>query len=78
MSKASKDIMEELHGAVAKDLLNKIATGEAKANDLGVAVRFLKDNGIESIIVEGSPLANLLESLPFDSKDQIDQQSNKH
>jgi hypothetical protein len=77
MSKASKDIMEELHGAVAKDLLGKIATGEAKANDLGVAVRFLKDNGVEAIAVDGSPLANLLESLPFDSKDQIKDRS-KH
>jgi hypothetical protein len=77
MSKASKDIMEELHGAVAKDLLSKIATGEAKANDLGVAVRFLKDNGVEAIAVDGSPLANLLESLPFDSKDQISDKS-KH
>jgi hypothetical protein len=69
MSKASKDIMEELHSAVALDLLGKIKTGEAKANDLGVAVRFLKDNGVESILVEGSPLANLVEGLPFDTKE---------
>jgi len=69
MSKASKDIMEELHLSVAQDLLGKIKSGEAKANDLGVAVRFLKDNGVEAIAVEGSPLANLLDNLPFEAQE---------
>lgn len=62
---ASKDVMEDLHRAVAADLLAKIQTGEASAAELSAAIKFLKDNGIEALPVEGSPLGNLVDSLPF-------------
>jgi hypothetical protein len=57
--------MEALHVAVAQDLLAKIQSGEASAAELSAAIKFLKDNGIEALPTEGSPLGNLVDSLPF-------------
>lgn len=62
---ASKDMLDSLHRAVCEDLMAKIKSGEAKAADLAAAIKFLKDNGIEAIPVEGSPLGNLVDNLPF-------------
>jgi hypothetical protein len=62
---APKDVMEALHVAVASDLLAKIQSGEASAAELSAAIKFLKDNGIEALPAEGSPLGNLVDSLPF-------------
>jgi len=68
------EILLTLHSAVAQTLLEKIKSGEAKSADLGVAVRFLKDNGIEAAPVNDNPLARLLESLPFDEEEELDAQ----
>ena len=68
------EILLTLHSAVAQTLLEKIKSGEAKSADLGVAVRFLKDNGIEAAPVNDNPLARLLDSLPFDEEDELDAQ----
>ena len=62
---ATKDMLDSLHRAVCEDLMAKIKSGEAKAADLAAAIKFLKDNGIEAIPVEGSPLGNLMDNLPF-------------
>ncbi len=62
---ASKDILDSLHDAVAKDLLNKVQSGEASAAELTAAIKFLKDNGIEALPMQGTPLGNLVDSLPF-------------
>jgi len=64
---ASKDIMEALHNSVASGLLERLQTGEATAAEFSAAIKFLKDNGIEALPVEGSPLYNLVDSLPFDA-----------
>ena len=59
--------MQILHDAVTDDLLHRIQNGEASASELSVAVKFLKDNGAShDIITAESPLANLLQALPFD------------
>jgi len=68
------DILLVLHSAVAQTLLDKIKSGEAKSADLGVAVRFLKDNGIEAAPVNDNPLARLLDSLPFDEEEELEAQ----
>lgn len=62
---ATKDMLDSLHRAVCEDLMAKIKSGDAKAADLAAAIKFLKDNGIEAIPVEGSPLGNLVDNLPF-------------
>ena len=56
--------LETLHECLAKELLGKIKSGEAKAGDLNVARQFLKDNGIECIPVENSPMTELMNNLP--------------
>lgn len=68
---ASKEILAMLHDEVAKELVRKVTSGEASASELSVAVKFLKDNGIEAMAVADSPLANLAASLPaFDDVDE--------
>ena len=37
----------------------------AKSADLNVARHFSKDNGIEALAVEGSPLSSLVAALPY-------------
>ncbi len=69
--KAQKDILETLHGAVAKELLDRIRSGEARPADMANAIKFLKDNGIEGLPIEGSPLGNLVDSMPFPTKDAL-------
>jgi len=61
---ATNDILATLHNAVAEDLLGKVLGGEATAQELNAAIKFLKDNGIEALPVENSPLAELASSLP--------------
>jgi len=63
MDKSLK-IMKTLHYELAKDLLDKVRSGEAKAGDLNVARQFLKDNGIECIPVENNPMEDLMHNLP--------------
>ena len=63
MDKSLK-IMKTLHYELAKDLLDKVRSGEAKAGDLNVARQFLKDNGIECIPVENNPMTELMNNLP--------------
>ena len=48
--------LKELHGVLAEQLLKRVKDPEAKASDLNVARQFLKDNGIEAIPVDNSPL----------------------
>ena len=60
----SLELLETLHECLAKELLGKIQSGEAKAGDLNVARQFLKDNGIECIPVENNPMEELMNNLP--------------
>jgi hypothetical protein len=60
-------ILDELHDSVARDLLAKVKSGEATASELSVATKFLKDNGaVHDVVTTESPMANLLEALPFE------------
>jgi len=65
-------VLNELHEAVALELLARIKTGDAKPADLSVAVKFLKDNGIEAIPTDGSALRAILDELPFDEDEEIE------
>lgn len=67
-----KQLMDTLHDAVTKELLVRVQSGEATASELSVAVKFLKDNGASlDIITAESPMANLLQDLPFDIGEQL-------
>jgi len=58
--------LTELHSLLAEKLLEKVQDPECKSADLNVARQFLKDNNIDAVPVQGSPLDKLLEELPFD------------
>lgn len=60
----------ELHEVLARELLNRIKSGEEKASILNVARQFLKDNSIEAIAEEGSAIKELIEELPFQITDE--------
>jgi hypothetical protein len=67
-----KQLMDTLHEEVTKELLLRVRSGEATASELSVAVKFLKDNGASlDVIMADSPMANLLESLPFDASEAM-------
>ena len=57
-------ILEKLHLLLAKELTDKITSGEAKAGDLNVARQLLKDNGIECIPTANNPIEDLMSNLP--------------
>ena len=65
-----RNILDDLHDSVAKDLLNRISSGEASASELSVAVKFLKDNNATlDVITAESPMGNLLDALPFETEE---------
>ena len=70
--------LKELHGVLANELLKRVKDPEAKASDLNVARQFLKDNGIEAIPVDNSPLKSLVDELPFDTEESIVLHGNKN
>ncbi|MDB2520007.1 hypothetical protein N9X54_07345 [Planktomarina temperata] len=57
-------MMASLHKTLAENLPLRIKDPEAKSSDLNVARQFLKDNGIDALPVEGSPLSELVATLP--------------
>ena len=61
---ATEETLSDLHESLAKELLRKIKSGDATTSELSVAVKFLKDNGIEAEFIQDSSIANLLSSLP--------------
>jgi hypothetical protein len=71
MAKATKDLLETLHGAVAKLLLDKVESGEVTASEIAQAVKMLKDNNIDVSPTGEHPLDHLAGSLsdrlPFSS-----------
>ena len=57
--------LSELHDKLTEKLLEKVNDPECKSSDLNVARQFLKDNNVDNIPVEDSPLAELAKKLPF-------------
>ena len=61
---ASEDTLNELHEVVARELKNRILSGEAGASDISNAIKFLKDNGINCPISHNDDLVILSKELP--------------
>ena len=57
--------LSQLHKELAEKLLERVRDPKVKSSDLNVARQFLKDNGIDAIPVDNSPLKKLMEELPF-------------
>ena len=58
--------LKELHAVLAEKLLEKVKSSDATASELNVARQFLRDNGIDAVPTEGSPLKKLIDELPFE------------
>lgn len=60
----TNQVLEDLHSAVARELLQRVKSGDASTADLSAAAKFLKDNGIEAIPTPENPLGDLRDALP--------------
>ena len=60
--------LKELHSVLATELLKRVKDPDCKSSDLNVARQFLRDNNIDAVPVQDSPLQKLMEELPFDEK----------
>lgn len=72
-------LLSELHELLALDLKDRLVNGEegkdgevrkASPATLNVIRQFLRDNSIDGIPIEGSPLGDLIKSLPKDFGDE--------
>ena len=50
-------------------------SGEATAQELAVACKFLKDNGIDSSMTEGAPITQLAIAMPFEDSEEPESQA---
>ena len=64
----SNNKLKELHAILAEKLLDKVKDPDCKASDMNVARQFLKDNGIDAVPVDNSPLQKLIDEMPFNEK----------
>jgi hypothetical protein len=62
--KATEDQFNELHRLVTEEYLRRVKSGEATTQDLKAMCDWLKNNDINGIAVEGSPLDQLASILP--------------
>jgi hypothetical protein len=68
--RADTAILNALHNEVAKALLERIKSGEAKAADIAAAVKFLADNAVKALPDEdatGGLKAEIAKLLPFNN-----------
>ena len=70
MINKEKDL-ENLHSELTQKLLDKIRSPEVTASELNVARQFLKDNGVESIPIDHSPLKSLVDEMPFSDPEEV-------
>lgn len=78
MKKADKEVLGALHEAVARDLLQRVASGEATPAELNAAIKFLQNNNIEADIAESTTLSGLAAALPVFDDDDIDYEDVRH
>ena len=68
--------LKELHGVLAEELLKRVKDPEAKSSDLNVARQFLRDNGIDAVPTNESPLSKLIEEVTFEEKPKTSNKTN--
>jgi hypothetical protein len=78
MIKADTEVLGMLHEAVAKDLLQRVRSGEATPAELNAAIKFLQNNNIEADIAESKTLSGLAMALPVFDDDDIEYTEARH
>lgn len=68
-------VLADLHTKVAQQLIERIESGQASAAELSVAVKFLKDNGIDADKLTNPALGKLADTiqLPFDDEEALNE-----
>ena len=70
--KGNEELLDQLHGLLTEELINKLKSGEATPADYSAVIRFLKDNDVTADINFNKGLQNLQEEvvviseLPFE------------
>lgn len=64
MSRATEDLLGQLHGLIAEGFIEKFKSGEATSADYNAAIKFLKDNGINCVGTENDQMTEVLKNLP--------------
>ncbi|UJX45748.1 hypothetical protein [Xanthobacter sp. YC-JY1] len=65
-TKATLSLLEQLHGLLAQEFIDRIRDGKATSGDLAAAVRLLKDNGVDARASDAGELEDRLAGLlPF-------------
>lgn len=59
MSQDLKAVLDEIHLELARQLLERVKSGEASSSDLNVARQFLKDNHVDSAMAQDPHLMAL-------------------
>ncbi len=62
--KATEDQFNELHRLVTEEYLRRLKSGEATTQDLKAMCDWLKNNDINGVAIDGSPLDQLASILP--------------
>jgi len=62
---ATVETLGALHEAAARDLLDRVKSGEASAADINNALKFLKDNGIEARPDKNPAIQSLAAQFPI-------------
>lgn len=72
MAAERNQLLERLHDLLTTSLIEKIESGEATAADFGVARQLLKDNNINAVPAQGTPILRLSQTMPFqDSQEAV-------
>jgi hypothetical protein len=62
--KATEARFNELHNLLTEDLISRVKSGEASAQELKAAIDWLKANDISGVAYEGNPLDKLANLMP--------------
>lgn len=65
MTRSKDELLEMLHRLTAEELIDRLQGGEATAAEIGVAVKFLKDNGMDVSSEAETPVRDLAAIVPF-------------
>ena len=62
--KATEARFNELHNILTEELISRVQSGEASAQELKAAIDWLKANDISGVAYEGNPLDKLANLMP--------------
>jgi hypothetical protein len=67
--KDQRERLEQLHGLLIEEFIGRIESGEAEPSLLNAARQLLKDNSVDAVVTDDSPLNRLSKMvLPFDNE----------